>query len=220
MILQIAGVLTLSEVAAMRETLADDALWRDGGSTAMGRARAAKANEQARGDAPAVKAALAKVAAALLAHKVIAAAAIPDRFARLMFNRYGPGMAYGDHVDAPYIDGTRTDLSFTLFLSEPDAYDGGALVIHSAGSEDEVRLPAGSLVLYPATAVHRVETVTRGTRLAAIGWIKSRIRRAEQRAALFDLETAIADLNALAVPDPVRDRLANVRNNLIRLWGE
>lgn len=219
MILQIENVIAAAELAAIRQNLSDCALWADGASTAKGRARAVKANEQAQAEMPAVKAVLAKISMAVLGHPVIAAAAEPDRLARVMLNRYGVGMGYGPHVDAPYIDGVRTDLSFTLFLSDPGGYEGGALIIDAAGSEDRIRLPAGSLVLYPSTSVHRVEVVTRGQRLAAVGWIKSRVRSAEYRAILFDLSSALADLDAAGVPGPLKDRLANVRNNLLRAFG-
>ena len=206
--------------AALRDALADGALWGDGAPTAKGRARSAKLNEQARPDAPAVKAALSKVSEAVLYHAIVKAAAEPDRIVRILFNRYREGMEYGPHVDAPYIDGARTDLSFTLFLNNHDDYDGGALAIDAAGSEDRIRLPAGSLVLYPSSSVHRVERVTRGTRLAAVGWIRSRVRSAEHRAILFDLSAAIADLEVSGASGPARDRLANVRNNLLRAFGD
>jgi PKHD-type hydroxylase len=220
MILQIADVLSAPEVAALRAAVADDALWIDGVGTAKGRARAAKNNEQAVADGPAVRGALSKISQAILSNATIAAAAQPAALARLMLSRYRPGMSYGAHVDAPYIDGVRTDVSFTLFLSEPSDYDGGELVIDTAGAEDAVKLAAGSLVLYPATSVHRVEEVTRGERLAAVGWIKSRIRQAENRALLFELESAIADLDAARAPVPTRDRLINLRNNLLRTFGD
>ncbi len=220
MILQIASVLDANELAAIRDALADDTLWADGRDTAKGRALAAKNNQQARADATAVKGIVAKIRTAMLAHPTIEAAARPSAFARVMLNRYGPGMGYGPHVDAPYIEGLRTDISFTLFLAAPADYDGGELVIDTAGAEDAIKLPAGALVLYPANSVHRVAEITRGTRLAAVGWIKSRVRRAEHRAILFDLETAIADLAALDAPSALRDRLANLRNNLLRAFGE
>ncbi|MFQ5564428.1 MAG: Fe2+-dependent dioxygenase [Parvularculaceae bacterium] len=220
MLLQIANALDAPEVAAVRDALADDALWEDGANTAAGRARAAKNNLQSRAAAPAVKGALAKVRAALMANEVFKAAAQPAGFARMIASCYGPGMAYGAHVDAPYIDGARTDLSFTLFLSEPDDYDGGALVIDSPASEDSIKLPAGSVALYPSTYLHRVDEVTRGERLAVIGWATSRIRSAEHRAMLFELETALADLRAADAPAPVCDSLLNLRNNLLRAWGE
>ncbi|MBY0422781.1 MAG: Fe2+-dependent dioxygenase, partial [Parvularculaceae bacterium] len=130
------------------------------------------------------------------------------------------GMGYGSHVDAPYMDGVRTDLSFTLFLSPPDAYEGGELVLEGLGAEDLVKLPAGALVLYPSTSVHRVETVRSGRRLVAVGWIKSRVRSAEARAAIFELEQATSALRSTAAPVEILDRLQNVHNNLLRLFGE
>ena len=220
MILQIANVLDRPTLAAIRDALAKPSLWEDGGATAKGRAKAAKNNLQARLGDPAAKGVCETIAAAILANDMVRAAALPASIVRLMLNRYDEGMEYGAHVDAPYIDGVRTDLSFTLFLSEPDEYGGGALVIDSAGAEDEIRLPAGSLILYPSSFLHRVERVTRGSRLAAVGWIKSRIRSAGQRAMLFELEGALADLAAAGAPAATRDRLANLRNNLIREFGD
>ena len=220
MIVQVENVLSAVEVDAICDALRDEALWAEGGATASGRARCVKRNHQAKGDDPTVKGVVARISEAVAANPVIKAAAAPERFARLLLSRYGPGMEYGPHVDAPYIDGARTDVSFTLFLSDPETYDGGALVIDGAGSEDCIRLPAGALVLYPSTSLHRVERVTRGARLAAVGWIKSRVKLAEHRAMVFDLTTAIADLDAGAAPGAVRDRLANVRNNLLRTFGE
>ncbi|MEE2691719.1 MAG: Fe2+-dependent dioxygenase [Pseudomonadota bacterium] len=220
MILQIADILDRSALAAVREALSGEAIWEDGGATAKGRARAAKNNLQARPSAPAAKGAMEMISAAILANETLRAAALPDRIARLMINRYDEGMEYGAHVDAPYIDGVRTDLSFTLFLGDPSDYDGGALVIDSAGAEDEIKLPAGSLVLYPSTFLHRVERVARGSRLAAVGWIRSRVRSTERRAMLFDLERSLAELAAAGAPASVRDRLANLRNNLIRDFGD
>ncbi|MEQ8748472.1 MAG: Fe2+-dependent dioxygenase, partial [Amphiplicatus sp.] len=207
-------------LAAIRDALAKPALWEDGGATAKGRAKAAKNNLQARLSDPAAKGVCETIAATILANDMVRAAALPAAIARLMLNRYDEGMEYGAHVDAPYVDGVRTDLSFTLFLSEPDEYGGGALVIDSAGAEDEIRLPAGSLILYPSSFLHRVERVTRGSRLAAVGWIKSRIRSAGQRAMLFELAGALADLAAAGAPAATRDRLANLRNNLIREFGD
>lgn len=219
MLLQIVAVLTPAEVDAIRAALAEPTIWRDGTSTAAGAARAVKNNRQAAPDHPAVRGVTEKIARAVLAHPTVAAAAQPASLVRLMLNRYGAGMEYGDHVDAAYIDGQRTDVSFTVFLSDPAAYEGGDLVIDAAGAEDRIKLAAGDLVLYPATSVHRVERVARGERIAAFGWIRSRIRSAENRAMVFDLERALVELGA-STPQATRDRLANLRNNLIRLFGE
>ncbi|MEK7266282.1 MAG: Fe2+-dependent dioxygenase [Pseudomonadota bacterium] len=219
MLLQIANVIDRALLDSVREAASQDGFWRDGRETAKGRARAAKSNQQALSDGPA-KGILATLERTIIANDIVKSAGQPDRLARIMLNRYGEGMEYGPHVDAPYIDGIRTDLSFTLFLSEPDEYDGGELVIDTAGAEDCVKLPAGSLVLYPSTSLHRVERVTRGVRVACVGWIKSRIRSHEDRSVLFDLDRVGADLTAIDAPGDIRDRLANVRNNLLRRWGE
>lgn len=219
MTLQIAHVLDDGALAALSETLADAAIWADGRGTAAGRAREVKSNQQA-APTDATKAALGLVERAILSNPVFQSAAQPAAIARLMFNRYGEGMEYGAHVDAPYISGVRTDLSFTLFLSDPGAYEGGALVIDSAGAEDALKPPAGTLVLYPSSFVHRVERVTRGERLAAVGWVKSRIRSAEHRALAFELDRIGADLAETGAPAALRDRFQNLRNNFLRAFAE
>lgn len=219
MIVQIANVLDEGSLVALAESLADPAHWIDGRSTALGRAREVKSNQQAAPTKEA-KATLALIERAILANPVFQAAAQPASLARLMLNRYGEGMEYGAHVDAPYIDGVRTDLSFTLFLSDPGDYDGGELVIDSAGAEDAIKPPAGTLALYPSTYLHRVGRVTKGRRLAAVGWVKSRIRSAEHRTLAFELDRLRADLDALGAPAGVRDRLQNLRNNFLRAFGD
>ncbi len=220
MLLQINRILTPEECDAILEAVAPEALWRDGKETAKGEARAVKENRQADASAPAVKGALSKIEAALLANPVFQAAAQPASFARMALNRYGEGMSYGDHVDAPYINGVRTDISFTIFLNGPEEYEGGDLVIDNAGHEDAVRGAKGGAVLYPSRSLHRVEPVTAGARLACIGWVKSRIRSAEDRALLFELEAALADLKQARAPLAVYNRLMNIRNNLLRRFGE
>ncbi len=220
MLYQIADILTPTECHAIVDALAADDLWRDGKSTAKGAARQAKHNLQADPKAAAVKGVLAKVEKALRANAVFKAAAQPARFARLMINRYGPGMNYGDHVDAPYINDTRSDLSFTVFLTDPDEYDDGALVIEGAGQQTVIRGPLGSVVLYPSSAVHRVEAVSRGERIACVGWVRSRVKTSDHRAILYDIETVIADLHQLDTPASIRNRLNNIRNNLLRNFGE
>ena len=216
MILQISDILTQTECATIGEVLDADSLWRDGKATAGGAAKAVKANLQADPQIPAVKGVLKKIQMAIEANTVFKAAAQPSRFARLILSRYQSSMEYGDHVDAAYIDGVRADISFTLFLSNPDDYDGGELVIDSAGSTDTIKAPAGSLVLYPSTAVHRVEAVKKGERLACVGWVESRIRSQEHRSVLFDLErTLTADISE----KQTRLQLLNIRNNLLRIFG-
>ena len=219
MLLQIANVIDPALIAAIRDAAAADGFWSDGKGTAKGRAKAAKNNQQALASG-AAKGVLDTLSKAIIENETVRSAAQPAAIARIMLNRYGEGMEYGAHVDASYIDGVRTDLSFTLFLNGPEDYDGGELVIDSAGAEDSVKLTAGSLALYPSTSLHRVDRVTRGARIACIGWIKSRIRSQEDRNVLFDLDRVGADLTALGAPGEIRDRLANVRNNLLRRWGE
>jgi PKHD-type hydroxylase len=125
-------------------------------------------------------------------------------------------MAYGTHVDDPLMGGTRTDLSFTLFLSDPTTYDGGALVVEASDGANEIKLPAGSLVLYPATTLHHVQQVTRGERLAVVGWVRSFIRNTEDREILFDLENLIASQKDRIV----LDQLLKIRANLMHKWVE
>ena len=220
MLFQISDILQDHDCVAIKDAIADPSLWHDGKETAKGGARAAKSNRQADRSAAPAKGVAAKIEKALRANSVFCAAAQPASFGRMLINRYGVGMAYGDHVDAPYIDGKRTDLSFTVFLSDPESYDGGALIIDHAGHEDVIKGPAGSVVLYPSTAVHRVEAVTKGTRLACIGWVKSRVKSPEHRQLIFDLETALVELRDNSAPEPTINRLANVRNNLLRLFGD
>lgn len=216
MLLQIASVLTPAEYGAVRDAVGAEDLWKDGGATAAGAARRVKSNHQADPTAAPVKGALAKIEMALQKHPVFKSAAQPARFARLLLSRYASGMAYGDHVDAPYIENIRADLSFTLFLSDPADYEGGELVIDMSGHEDRIKLGAGDLVLYPSSAVHHVREVTSGRRLACVGWVKSRIRNSEDRSLLFELERALAD-----IPDgSTRLRLMNIRNNLLRRFGD
>lgn len=219
MILQIGDVLDRAQCAAIVETLSLPTHWRDGAETASGRARLVKHNLQAAPEAREVIAVKQVIESAVLAHPIIASAAIPDRVVRILLSRSEAGMGYGEHVDAPYMDGVRTDISFTLFLSEQEAYEGGALTLQGLGATDTFKLPAGSLVLYPATYLHRVETVERGVRLVAAGWIRSRVRSAEARSAIFELDQIARLFEELSLPADALDRLQNVRNNLLRLHG-
>jgi PKHD-type hydroxylase len=219
MLLQIADVIDAPMIEAIREAAAADGFWNDGRRTALGRAKEAKSNLQALADGPA-KGVLETLSKAIMGNETLRSAAQPAALARIMMNCYGEGMEYSSHVDAAYIDGVRTDLSFTLFISDPDSYNGGELVIDSAGAEDSVKLSAGSLVLYPSTSLHRVQRVTRGARIACVGWIKSRVRAQVDRTVLFELDRIGADLQAVNAPGEIRDRLTNVRNNLLRRWGE
>lgn len=217
-VIVLADVLTAAEVERVLEGLAT-APFRDGASTAGPAARKVKNNEQTKGDDPVVQALADLVRDALARHPVFPALARPARWSRLMFSRYGPGQQYGLHTDDAFMRDEhggplRTDLSFTLFLADPQTYDGGALLIDGLDGEREFRPEAGSAVLYQTGQLHRVTPVTRGRRLACVGWIESTIRRPDQRELLFDLERASA-----AVPEgEVRMLLEKSLGNLLRMW--
>jgi len=177
-----------------------------------------KHNLQARTDAGPVRAVTEKVQRALTEHPVFATAALPLKFARVLVSRYEAGMGYGWHADQALIDGVRTDLSFTLFLSGPGSYGGGALEIRRSAGTEEFRLPAGSAVVYSSGDVHRVTEVTSGERLAVVGWIQSRLRSSEQREVQFNLATAAAAVQSQQ-PE-VAVELAGIRQQLLRMWSE
>lgn len=185
-------VLDEQQVDAVREGLAA-APFRDGRATAGAAAEQVKFNEQARGDDPGVIELGRKVRLALETHPTFRSLVRPARWSSLMFSRYGPGQQYGLHADnAAMMDEggwrLRTDVSFTVFLSDPEAYEGGALLLRDLAGDREFRPPAGSAVLYPTGQLHRVTPVTQGVRLACVGWVQSLVRRADQRELLFDLE--------------------------------
>lgn len=213
-------VLSPSEVLALQAGLAA-APFRDGRATAGEAAEKVKNNEQARGDDAGVIALAATVRRALQAHPVVRMLVRPTRWSNLMFSRYGPGQQYGLHADnADMIDEEgwwlRTDFSFTLFLSDPGTYEGGALLICDLSGEREFRPGAGSVVLYETGHLHRVTPVTGGVRLACVGWMQSAVRRADQREALFDLE----QVRAGADSDEAALLLDKTIGNLLRMWSE
>jgi PKHD-type hydroxylase len=217
MILQMAGVLTPEKAADMRAALMGES-FTSGKTTAGWYAKDVKHNDQSTG--PAALAVMEEAKAALLAHAVFVSAARPKTFVKTLVSRYRPGMHYGSHVDDALMGGVRTDMSFTLFLADADAYDGGELVIEGHDGDTEVKLPAGSLVLYPTTSLHHVREVTRGERLAVVGWVRSFIRAAEQRETLFELDQVVAGLRAAGVDRAVMNPVLKVRNTLTRMWAE
>lgn len=217
MFLQIADLLTEVEVAALRDVLSEPHVFEDGGGTAGWRASERKRNLQA-ADAPLVSGALRKVEGALATNELFQSAAHPKAILGLLLSRYEPGMAYGTHIDDAVIGGQRADLSFTVFLSEPESYDGGELLIERSEGEHRFKLPAGHLLLYPATTLHRVAPVTRGMRLAAVGWVRSLVREEAQRELLFDLDEAIALLRRGGDRERAMDLVLKARSNLLRRW--
>jgi PKHD-type hydroxylase len=219
MLLQISQPLSPGLLAECQALAVDDQLFGPGKATAGWHARERKHNLQARND-PAVQSLLARVAEALTAHPLVRSAARPREVVRLMLSRYDTGMSYGTHVDDALMDGRRTDLSFTLFLSAPDDYDGGRLVIDEPAGERAFAMQAGDMLLYPSTSLHRVEAVTRGRRLVLVGWIRSHVRSAEAREILFDLDRVIAALHGSGSVGESLDLLLKTRSNLLRLWAE
>lgn len=218
MILYIQNVLDAGSLTAIQDRLASQAF--DDGSTSAGwAAKQVKRNEQARDDK--TRAAIIRlVEEKLRGHPLFASAALPKSFPRIMINRYGPGMHYGSHMDDSLIHGQRTDLSFTLGLTPADDYEGGELVLEDSSGDRAWKVGAGDLLLYPTTYLHRVEAVSRGQRMAAVGWVRSLVRRSDQREILLDLDTATrAEFDAHGKTEQF-DRLSRSRNNLMRLWLE
>jgi PKHD-type hydroxylase len=214
----IGGLFDGHELAALREA-AVALPFEDGRQTAGALARRVKDNHQAAAS-PARDAVLRKVEAALTRSAAFQSAARPKGFARLIVSRYAGGQAYGTHVDDALIAGARTDLSFTLFLSDPDAYRGGALVIEDRIEDRAFKLPAGEAILYPSDTLHRVEPVAQGTRLAVVGWVTSWVREPGRREILFDLDAAVAAEAARGADAEQLARLTRTRSNLLRLWAE
>jgi PKHD-type hydroxylase len=218
MFLALEGLIDPATVAVLREETAG-LTFEDGAKTAGRFAREVKANDQAAAS-PERDAVLNMVSQALQANPLFAAAARPKAMTPLILSRYRAGQTYGLHVDDALMGGVRTDISFTLFLSPPETYDGGALIIEDSLEARAVKLSAGSVFLYPSTTLHRVEPVTAGERLVVVGWVQSRIRAAEKREILFDLDRSIAELHASAGKSALFDTLCKTRSNLLRMWAE
>lgn len=157
---------------------------------------------------------------AIAGHELIQAAARPKAIIRLLLSRYDEGMHYGNHVDDAMMDGQRTDLSFTVFLSDPESYDGGELVVDEPATERPFKLAAGAMLLYPSNTLHQVMPVTRGQRLVLVGWIRSLIREPAQRELLFDLERSIAQLRNAPDQTGALALLLKSRSNLLRMWAD
>lgn len=212
-------VLKPEELTQLRTLCAQPGAFVDGKRTAGYAAREVKTNLQLPAG-PRLEAARKIAAAALRRHEGFQSAALPRRLVRLMVNRYGEGMEYGPHVDDAVMGEVRTDLSFTLFLSDPETYDGGELTLIEKSRETPVKLPAGHAVLYSTGAVHRVAAVTRGERLAVVGWVRSLIRRADQREIVADLGEAMRALHRQDGKSALYDVLSKSRSNLLRMWAE
>ncbi len=226
MLICIPDLLSKADVAEFRAVM-DSVEWEDGRSTAGAQSAEVKRNEQLPPNGEVSRKLGERVVRALTANPLFVSAAIPLHIFPPLFNRYGVGHRFGVHVDnavrGDHLTGTRirTDLSVTLFLSEPDEYDGGELVVEDYYGSHEVKLPAGQLVLYPATSLHTVTPITRGVRVASFFWLQSMIRDAHARSMIFDLDTAIQGLvERLGRNDPEVVKLSGLYHNLIRYWAE
>jgi PKHD-type hydroxylase len=216
--IELENVCTADEIEALKQLISRGE-YTDGGMTAGRAARQVKLNEQlqAGGVLATVRS---SVQRALDRHPLYKAYAQPKSTIRMLVSRYGAGSAYGPHVDEPIMGGKRVDLSFTLFLSEPDSYEGGALRLLEPTGVVEVKLPAGHAVIYSTDAVHEVAEVASGERLAIVGWIRSLIRQPQQREILFELDVATRSVFEANGKTPLYDTLAKTRANLMRMWAE
>ena len=225
MLLQIPDVLTVEQVAHARRQL-DAASWVDGRVTVGHQSALVKDNMQLPEDHPVAHELGGLILEALQRNTLFVSAALPLRVFPPLFNRYQGGHSFGNHVDNAIrqINGTafriRTDLSATLFLAEPDEYDGGELIVEDTYGVHSVKLPAGHVVLYPSTSLHHVRPVTRGARVASFFWIQSMLRDDGDRTLLFDLDTAIQRLTVDMPDHPAAVQLTAVYHNLLRRWAE
>lgn len=226
MMLHIPDVLTKQQVAHCRQIM-DATSWIDGNATSGPQSALAKNNMQLPETAPETRQLGDIVLDALEKSPLFISAALPLRVFPPLFNRYAGGHAFGTHVDNairsfPNSDfRIRTDLSCTLFLAEPDEYDGGELIVEDTYGEHRAKLPAGDMVLYPSTSLHRVTEVTRGARVASFFWLQSMVRDDGQRSMLFQLDTSIQQLvQRLGNGDAQVVQLTGIYHNLLRRWAD
>jgi PKHD-type hydroxylase len=227
MLIHVPAILTPDQVAACRETLLTGR-WLDGRASAGSTAARAKNNQEADLTDPPVRGCSDFILKVLAANKSFVATALPARYCPPSFNRYAGGQAYDTHNDSALLEfagasgpvWVRTDLAATLFLSSPQDYDGGELVIEDTFGPTRVKLPAGDMVLYPASSQHRVEPVTRGVRLASFFWLQSLVRDDNQRRLLRDLDASIMQLNSEAPGSKAGLRLLGLYHNLLRMWSD
>ena len=215
-------ILKADDLVSVRKALAN-VRFIDGKETAGFAARRVKDNQQADATDRSLDAMRALVAKRILDNDLFRMAVRPKQLSGLLFSRYEPGMQYGVHVDDALMQGKdshvmRTDVAFTLFLDDPADYDGGELVIETTGGDDEIKLPPGSMVAYPATTLHRVAQVTRGHRHVIAGWARSFVRDPAQRELLFDLDTARRTIFSRDGKSGEFDLISKSLANLMRMW--
>jgi len=226
MLLKLTQVLSPQALQQARQLLGG-APWQDGRATAGTQAAQVKNNEQLAPGSEQLRSLQALVLQALEAHSMFFSAALPKRVLPPLFNRYsGSSNSYGNHVDQAvrYAPGSgqrvRTDISCTLFLTDPASYDGGELVVQDTYGEQRVKLNAGDMVLYPGTSVHRVEPVTRGERLASFFWIESMVRADDQRRLLYELDMSLMRLRSEHGESEATVQLTGTYHNLLRMWAD
>jgi PKHD-type hydroxylase len=227
MLLHLKHLLNADELQRLRGWLGDGAPWVEGAASAGAQAVARKHNRQLAQDSEACREARAIVLGALQRDPLFFSAALPRRIFNPLFNAYGaPGEHYGAHIDNAVMhsrssgEWVRSDLSCTVFLSDPDSYDGGELVVHHSMGQQRVKFAAGDAVLYPGTSLHEVTPVTRGERLASFFWIESMVRSDEQRRVLFDLDMNLLRLRARDGESDESTGLSGVYHNLLRMWAQ
>jgi PKHD-type hydroxylase len=226
MLVHIPNLLDAGQVRLLCEKLDHaGAHWVDGRVTAGHQGAQVKHNQQLDERSTLARELGDIILEALERHPLFISAALPDMVYPPMFNRYEGGMSFGNHVDGAVrlVPGSgvklRTDLSATLFLTEPEAYDGGELLIDDTFGSHAIKLPAGDVIVYPASSLHRVNPVTRGVRTASFFWVQSMVRDDAQRTLLFDLDAAIQRLNASDADQPARIQLTGCYHNLLRMWS-
>jgi PKHD-type hydroxylase len=225
MLLRVPEVLSAEALKRCRDII-DHADWADGKITAGSQSEQVKNNRQLPEDGDASRAARAVVLEALSTSAIFFTGALPKKIFPPLFNRYdGNANAFGNHIDnsvrtwAATGAHVRTDLSATVFLSDPHEYEGGELVIEDTFGTQAIKLAAGDMILYPASSVHRVDAVTRGTRLASFFWVESMVRDDAQRRLLFDMDMAILALRENAGDSDTTVRLTGCYHNLMRMWA-
>ncbi len=218
MLLCLQNLCSPEEVAQLRQ-LASESEYADGRKTAGWAAREVKRNEQVEAG-PRIDTIRTLVRKALERNPLFKSFAQPKSITRMLVSRYTAGMEYGRHVDDALMGGRRVDLSFTLFLSDPETYQGGELVIEGLDGETEIKLSPGDVVVYPTAALHRVAEVSSGERLAVVGWVRSLVRRPDQREILFDLDRVCRSLFEKSGKTDELDLLLKTKSNLLRQWAE
>lgn len=225
MLITIPDVLTAQQVADFQQHL-QQANWEDGKNTAGYVASQVKTNLQLPVDDPVAKQLGDYIVSVLANHPAFIAAVLPAKVLPPRFNRYQGGGTYGNHIDNALFavpgsaERVRTDVSSTLFLNDPSEYEGGELIIEDTYGEQRIKLPAGHLVVYPGTSLHRVTPVTKGARLASFFWSQSMVRHAHKRAMLWELDQSIQEVAARDPDSPALANLSGVYHNLIREWAE